>query len=168
MSGSDLPENTVERPGYLIKRAQAALHAEMSRALHEHGVTLSQFAVLTALAEEPGLSNAELARRAFITPQSMNENLRDLEQRAWVARTHHPTHRRILQTELTDKGREILQACGATVTVIEQRMLANLDTDQRHQLVTALVSCIAALSPDPPTTPTMPGRGGSGSTVTSP
>ena len=146
MSELDLPENTVERPGYLIKRAQAALHAEMSRALHESGVTLSQFAVLTALAEEPGLSNAELARRAFITPQSMNENLRELEQRGWVARTHHPAHRRILQTELTGKGTEILQACGTAVTVIEQRMLANLDADQRHQLATALASCIAALA----------------------
>ena len=146
MSGSDQPENTVERPGYLIKRAQAALHAEMSRALHEHGVTLSQFAVLTALAEEPGLSNAELARRAFITPQSMNENLRELEQRAWVARSQHPAHRRILRTELTDKGREILRTCGAVVTVIEERMLADLDAEQRRQLVTSLSTCIAALS----------------------
>jgi DNA-binding MarR family transcriptional regulator len=134
----------------LIKRAQAALHAEMSRALHEHGATLSQFAVLTALAEEPGLSNAELARRAFITPQSMNENLRELEQRAWVARTQYPAHRRILRTELTDKGREILRACGAAVTIIEERMLADLDLDQRRQLVTALSTCIAALSTPQP------------------
>jgi DNA-binding MarR family transcriptional regulator len=150
VSGSDQPENTVRRPGYLIKRAQAALHAEMSRALHQHGVTLSQFAVLTALAEEPGLSNAELARRAFITPQSMNENLRELEQRAWVARSQRPAHRRILQTELTDMGREILRACGAAVTVIEERMLADLDLEQRRRLVTALSTCIAALSAPQP------------------
>ena len=150
MSGSGRPERTVDRPGFLIKLAQAALHAEMARVLHEHGVALAQFAVLTALAEEPGLSNADLARRAFVTPQSMNEKLRELEQRAWVRRGPHPAHRRIVQFELTDEGREVLRACDPDVTVIEQRMLAELDLDQRHQLVAALRSCIAALSPDSP------------------
>ena len=150
MSGSIRAEHTSDRPGYLIKRAQAALHAQMARALHEHGITLAQFAVLTALAEEPGLSNAELARRAFITPQSMNENLRELEQRTWITRSHHPTHGRIRQTELTEQGRTILQDCDAAVTAIEQHMLADLDPDQRHQLAAALRTCIAALSPTQP------------------
>ena len=147
MSGSRQPQSTTDRPGYLIKRAQAALNAHMTRALHEHGVTLTQFAVLTALAEEPGLSNAELARRAFITPQSMNENLRELEQRIWVTRNRHPTHGRILQIELTAEGHATLQACDATVTVIEQHMLAELDPGQRRQLAMALRTCIAALNP---------------------
>jgi DNA-binding MarR family transcriptional regulator len=150
MSSPHRPQSTTDRPGYLIKRAQAALHAQMARSLHQHGVTLAQFAVLTALAEEPGLSNAELARRAFITPQSMNENLRELEQRTWITRSHHPTHGRIRQTKLTDQGRTTLQACDATVTAIEQRMLAALDPDQRHQLAAALRTCIAALNPTQP------------------
>jgi DNA-binding MarR family transcriptional regulator len=150
MSGPRRPQSTTDRPGYLIKRAQAALNAQMARALHEHGVTLAQFAVLTALAEEPGLSNAELARRAFITPQSMNENLRELEQRGWIIRSHHPTHGRIRRTELTEQGRTTLKHCDATVTAIEQRMLAGLDPDQRHQLAAALRTCIAALNPAQP------------------
>jgi DNA-binding MarR family transcriptional regulator len=150
MGDSHQPQSTTDRPGYLIKKAQAALNAHMTRALHEHGVTLTQFAVLTALAEEPGLSNAELARRAFITPQSMNENLRDLEQRGWITRSRHPTHGRILQIELTERGRTTLQACDATVTVIEQRMLADLDTGQRRQLATALRACISSLNPAQP------------------
>lgn len=150
MSDSHRPQNTADRPGYLIKRAQAALNAQMTRALHRHGVTLAQFAALTALAEEPGLSNAELARRAFITPQSMNGNLRELEQRAWVTRSHHPAHGRIRQAELTEQGRAILQACDAAVTAIEQRMLAELDPGQRRQLAASLRTCIAALSPVQP------------------
>ena len=147
MSGSHRPQNTSDRPGYLIKRAQAALNAQMTRALHQHGVTLAQFAALTALAEEPGLSNAELARRAFITPQSMNENLRELELRGWVARHRHATHGRILQTELTGKGCETLQSCDDAVTVIEERMLAELGQDQRRELTSMLRVCIAALTP---------------------
>ena len=141
------PQSAVDRPGYLIKQAQAVLNAHLNRALHEHGVTLTQFAVLTALAEEPGLSNADLARRAFITPQSMNENLRDLEQRGWITRSRHPTHGRILQIGLTAAGLATLRACDEAATAIEQRMLAGLDPGERRHLAAALRSCIWALNP---------------------
>jgi DNA-binding MarR family transcriptional regulator len=134
------------RPGYLIKLAQAALHAEMAHALQAHGATLAQYAVLAALAEEPGQSNADLARRAFITPQSMNENLRELERRAWIVRRQHPGHGRIQQAELTDSGRTIWQKCDTDVHAIEERMLAGLDVDQRRRLTQALQACVNALT----------------------
>src|SRR6516162_4869510 len=49
------------RPGHAAQRARPALREPVA-----------QYAVLTALEEEPGLSNADLARRAFVTPQTMN------------------------------------------------------------------------------------------------
>jgi DNA-binding MarR family transcriptional regulator len=136
----------MDRPGYLIKLAQAALHAEMARVLQAHDATLAQYAVLTALAKEPGQSNAELARRAFITPQSMNENLRELERRGWIARRPHPTHGRIQQIELTDAGLATQQECDNVVKGIEERMLADLDAGQRRSLIDALQACINALN----------------------
>lgn len=147
MADANGPGYDYERPGFLIKQAQAVLHAEMTRALAAHGATISQYAVLAALDQESGLSNAELARRAFITPQSMNENLRELEQRAWVTRHQHPDHGRILQTELTKAGRSVLRHCEAAVTAIEERMLAGLDAGQRRDLAVALRSCLTALGP---------------------
>ena len=141
------PGNAYERPGFLIKQAQAALHAEMARALAAHDATVSQYAVLSALDQESGLSNAQLARRAFITPQSMSENLRELEQRAWVTRRPHPDHGRILQAELTELGHEVLGRCEAAVTVIEERMLSGFDSGQRRDLAAALRACVTALDP---------------------
>jgi DNA-binding MarR family transcriptional regulator len=156
VSAAHHPQDTTDRPGYLIKKAQAALHAHMARALHGHGLTLTQFAVLTSLADEPGLSNADLARRAFITPQSMNESLRELEQHGWITRSRHPHHGRILQIALTEAGHATLLACDTTVTAIEQQMLVDLDPDQRRQLAAALRTCIAALSSPQPNTPETP------------
>ena len=146
MADASGPGDAYDRPGYLIKQAQAALHAEMARALTAHKVTLSQYAVLTALDQEPGLSNAQLARRAFITPQSMSENLRELEQHGRVVRHRHPDHGRILKAELTEPGRGVLRRCEEAIAGIEDRMLAGLDLDQRRQLTTALHACITALS----------------------
>jgi DNA-binding MarR family transcriptional regulator len=140
------PRSTTDRPGYLLKRAQAALHAAMAGALREHGATLAQYAVLTALDEEPGLSNADLARRAFVTPQTMNQVLHELEQRHWVIRHPHPGHGRILQTDLTPAGRSTLRACHQVVGTVEARMLAGLSPAHREQLSAALRTCIEALS----------------------
>ena len=138
--------DTTERPGWLLKRAQDALNAAMTAALREHGATLSEYAVLTALAEEPGLSNADLARRAFVTPQTMNQVLRELEHRGWVGRHPHPGHGRILQAELTADGRRVLGGCHQAVSGVEERMLAGLGAAGREQLVAGLKSCIAGLS----------------------
>jgi DNA-binding MarR family transcriptional regulator len=136
---------TTDSPGYLLKRAQAALHAALTGALRQHAATLAQYALLTALDEEPGLSNAELARRAFVTPQTMNQVLRELEQRHWVTRHPHPGHGRILQADLTGDGRSTLQACHRTASAVEERMLAGLNPADRQQLAAALRSCIEAL-----------------------
>lgn len=137
---------TTDSPGYLLKRAQAALHAALAGALREHGVTVAQYAVLTAVDEEPGLSNADLARRAFVTPQTMNQVLHELEERQWVTRHHHPGHGRILQASLTRDGRAALRACHEAASAVEEQMLATLSPAHRQELAAALHACIDALS----------------------
>ena len=135
-----------ESPKYLIKRAQAALHAALAPALREHGVTIAQYAVLAVLDEEPGLSNADLARQAFLTPQTMNQTLRGLEERHWVTRRPHPGHGRILQADLTRDGRAALRACHQAADAVEGQMIAGLSPDDLGQLKAALRACIDALS----------------------
>ena len=139
--------STTDRAGWLLKRAQDALNTAMTAALRDFGATLPEYAVLTALAEAPGMSNADLARRAYVTPQTMNQVLRELERRGWVSRHPHPGHGRILQAELTGPGQRVLGACHREVDAVEERMLAGLSAAGRERLVAALQSCIAGLSP---------------------
>ena len=149
MASANPPAGVMDHPGYLLKRAQAALHAGMAAALRAHGATLAQYAVLTALDEEPGLSNAGLARRAFVTPQTMNQVLLELEQKGWVTRHPHPGHARIRQAELSGTGRAALRACHRSADVVEQQMLAPLTPTDRHQFAATLRACIEALSQQP-------------------
>jgi DNA-binding MarR family transcriptional regulator len=139
--------DTTERTGWLLKRAQDALNSAMTAALREHGASVPEYAVLTALADEPGMSNADLARRAYVTPQTMSQVLRELERRGWVSRRPHPGHGRILQAELTADGQRVLDRCHQAVAAVEEQMLAGLGPDGREQLVAGLKSCIAGLSP---------------------
>lgn len=137
---------TTSRVGYLIKRAQAVLHEAMTDALEPLQLTIPQYAALTALREEPGLSNADLARRAFVTPQTMHAVLADLEARALLVRHPHPEHRRVLRAELTRSGRDLLERAARQVDTIEDRMLGDLSEAARARLAGGLAACIDALS----------------------
>src|SRR3984957_17530102 len=145
---------TTARVGYLIKRAQSVLHDAMVDALGPYGLTVTQFAVLTALDEEPGLSNADLARRAFVTPQSMHAVLQDLERRQFLVRRPHPQHRRVLQGELTEGGRGTLQQAADAVDAVEERMLGKLSDLARRGSDGALSPRVDPLTATPP--PSLP------------
>ena len=99
----------------------------------------------TVLDRRSGLSNAQLARRALVSPQSMNEVLLALEQRGLVRRRAHPDHGRILQARLTAKGRALLARCDAEVHEVEARMVGGLSEHEQATLRGALLSSIRAL-----------------------
>jgi DNA-binding MarR family transcriptional regulator len=140
---------TTARVGYLIKRAQTVLHDAMADALGSHELTVTEFAVLTALDDEPGLSNADLARRAFVTPQSMHAVLQELERLQFVVRRPHPQHQRVLQAELTEAGRRTLKSANNSVNAVEEQMLRQLSIPARLRLAGALSSCIDSLAEAP-------------------
>src|SRR5271163_1926492 len=110
------------------------LHDAMADALGSQDLTVTQFAVLAALDEEPGLSNADLARRAFVTPQSMHAVLHELERRQFVMRSPHPQHQRVPQAELTEAGRRTLKSANRSVNAIEEQMLRKLTNPARSRL----------------------------------
>ena len=99
----------------------------MIEALAPLDITLSQFTALSVLDARGRASNAELAERTFITPQSANEVMNAMAARNWIRRDPDPTHGRIVLLQLTDEGREILRQCQVAVRAIEDRMLVGID-----------------------------------------
>jgi DNA-binding MarR family transcriptional regulator len=130
---------------YLVGRADRVVRRAMNGVLAAHSVSLNQYTTLSVLARLGGLSNAQLARRSLVSPQSMNEVLLALEQRGLVRRRAHPEHGRILQAQVTAKGRKLLSACEAEVGGLEERMMKNLSTHERRSLRNALLECVHSL-----------------------
>ncbi len=108
--------------GFALKQAQQALRTRLDSGLREIGLTTPQYAVLAFLEVEEGASNAALARRAFVTPQTMQAILVALERAGFIARTPHPEHGRVRTTELTASGRGALAAAGGIVADAEARV----------------------------------------------
>jgi DNA-binding MarR family transcriptional regulator len=136
------------RVGYELKRVQHDLRHGMDEALKGLGVTTPQYAALSVLAEEPGLSNAGLARRSFVTPQTMNQILVRLEAAGLVERRPHPEHGRVLQARLTEEGEKLRRECAKRVDVIEERMVRGLSEEERLGLLEMLRRCSEALRQD--------------------
>jgi len=112
--------------GYLLRQAQAAARLSLERALADLGVTPPQFAVLTMLKAYPGLSGADLARVALLTPQTVGVIIRNLERARAIRKTPHPVHGRVLQWTLTGHGRNLLGRCRRHVMALERRLAAGL------------------------------------------
>jgi DNA-binding MarR family transcriptional regulator len=111
---------------YLLRQAQGATRLTMERALADLGVTPPQFAVLTMLKAYPGLSGADLARVALLTPQTVGVIIRNLERDGAIRKTPHPVHGRLLQWTLTRRGGTLLDKCRRPVNALERRLLAGL------------------------------------------
>jgi len=137
------------RVGYQLKRAQHALRLEMDGALRGVGITTPRYAALSVLEEEPGVSGAELARRCFVTPQTMNGILAKLEDVGLVERGPHPEHGRVLRAYLTERGAERVGRAHEIVEAIEEHMLSRLGEDERLKLANTLRGCADSLGASP-------------------
>ena len=138
--------------GYPLKRAQHALRLAMDAALAPLDLTTPQYVVLSVLgraqdAGEVALSGAELARRCFVTPQTMTGLVAGLEARDLVRRRPHATHGRVLDVGMTSAGRETLLRAHGSAGAVEQRMLAGRTVAEQRRLAAWLRDCADALTP---------------------
>jgi DNA-binding MarR family transcriptional regulator len=128
---------------YVVARLERVVRREIAQRVAP--LTVSQYTALSILRDRAGLSNAQLARRVFVTPQSMNEVISVLERDELVHRTPDADHRRILRIDLTPRGREELERCDASVGEMEEAMLAGLSDAERDQLLFGLTSSVRSL-----------------------
>ncbi len=134
-----------ERIGYVIKKLQAVLRTRMDEVLAGRGLTMPQYATLSALEREPGVSNAELARRSFVTPQTMIRIVGHLEGAGLIARKPDAANGKVLRATLTGAGKRLVASCHDGALAVEGRMLSPLTSQERAQLQDMLERCFRAL-----------------------
>ena len=136
-----------DRLGYVLKRAQHALRTSMDDQLSHLGVTTAQFNVLSAVQRQPGISNASLARGSFVTAQSMLGIVANLEKMGLLHRTPHEIHGRIMQSELTRKGTEVLASASEAIADMEKRMTVGFTAKEIVALRSMLQRCARNMDP---------------------
>jgi DNA-binding MarR family transcriptional regulator len=140
------------RISYVIARLERAIRSQINDQVRPHGLTTLQYTTLSVLGSRGRpLSNAQLARRSYMTPQAMIEVLNALERKGLIRRDPHPNHRRVYPASLTEQGRRVLAECDAGVDALEDEMLSGLSPEERELFAERLKACVRALRAGLPT-----------------
>jgi DNA-binding MarR family transcriptional regulator len=107
---------------YTVGRLDRAIRQSLREILAPYELSVPQFTTLSVIKRRPGLSNAQLARRALILPQSMIQVIAELEARGLVARTPAVAHNRVLEATLTARGRELVDAAERDTRAFEAEL----------------------------------------------
>lgn len=137
---------------YLVKRLELAIRALMDDALRPFGLTTLQYTALSVLRARGATSSAQLARRAFLRPQTMHEMVLTLEKRGYLRREADPANKRVLLATLTEDGHDLLDRCSPAIHELESALTAGLSSGQREIFREGLehgISTLTALANEP-------------------
>ena len=133
--------------GSALRNVMQTFRQTVEAAIRAHGLDLS-FAhgmVLKALSREPGISGAQLARRASVTAQSMNGLLRSMESTGLIVREKHPENRRADCWFMTRLGYRQIEQAGDIIEGVMSKMLASISKADAARLSELLQECASAL-----------------------
>jgi DNA-binding MarR family transcriptional regulator len=146
---NSLPVSDTPKPqglAYLIGRLDHVLNQRLRDSLAPAGLSVTQYTALSVFRAHGSLSNAQLAIRTMISPQSANEMVKTMEAKGWIERNPDPSHGRIIQISLTEAGHAILGECDAKLLEVERVMFPDLDEEERAKLQGQLRGAMRALS----------------------
>jgi DNA-binding MarR family transcriptional regulator len=140
---------TEHSAGYLMKRVQQSLRRRCDAALRPTGLSMAQYAALRALADLPEASASELARRCFVTRQSLQDLLTGLRSAGLITDAPAASRGRARALALTATGRKRLAAGDAAVDAVDVTMVDGLTPTERNRLAAMLVQCAENLERAP-------------------
>ena len=131
-----------------LRASYLALHRRTNACFAADRVTADQFVVLSALADDDGVTQQDLVRRVASDPNTLRAILLLLEGRGLVAREPHPADGRARCVTLTAKGRQTFKKLWTKSEPLRQRLLGAFRPDEVTALVELLHRVTHVLAPD--------------------
>lgn len=124
--------------GYALRRAQMKMFQHLVDSLAEYDLRPAQFTALVILEQEPGLMQADLARRLAIEPPQLVLLLNKLEGQGLAERVRGTQDRRAYALYLTDRGRALVGELKTRAAASDRAASAPLDDAERAELLRLL------------------------------
>jgi DNA-binding MarR family transcriptional regulator len=124
-----------------ISRLARHLDRLRANAFSAHDLESWEFDVLAALRRTGPpyrLSPGQLLRETLVTSGTMTNRVDRLVERGLVTRQDHPNDRRGVLVELTDAGRDAVDAALVELIAAERQIMAALDVADHDQLTRSL------------------------------
>jgi DNA-binding MarR family transcriptional regulator len=126
-------------PGHLIRRAQRVHGALWARHVGAEP-TSPQFAVLSAIASQPGMDQTRAGLLASLDKSSTVEIVRRLVRDGWITTDPDPDDRRRKVLHLSVPARAALHTLTQRAASVQVALLAPLETEQRADFVRDLAT----------------------------
>jgi DNA-binding MarR family transcriptional regulator len=124
--------------GYVVRRAQIAVFKDFIRTLSPVDIRPAQYSVLLVIAQNPGLTQAQLGRALAIKRANLVGMLNELERRKLARRVPSPSDRRSYTLYLTGHGGEMLARFRSLALAHEKRACRTLSADEKRVLLSLL------------------------------
>jgi DNA-binding MarR family transcriptional regulator len=134
LGGSRPPDALGDYTGFLMNWCAARSRGAFAAELERLGLRPQQFAVLSVIAAEPGLTQQALVESTGVDPSTMVQVLDGLQDAGLAERRPHATDRRKRAVHLTTDGGAVLTRARHAATRVGEAAFAPLSEDERTQL----------------------------------
>ncbi len=124
--------------GYLLRRAQGAMHRDFMASVASFELTQKQAATMWLIQANAGTSQAEVAAALGMDRATMMALTDRLEDRGFVIRKRSSVDRRRQELYLTPSGQSILKKCKARIAEHDEKFRAMFTASELAALVEAL------------------------------
>ena len=121
--------------GYHIRRASNLFLADFNESVSDTGMRQVLIGVLSIISVNPGISQGRVGETLRIKRGNMSSLISELEERGLVERAPVAHNRRALSLTLTTEGRKLLDNCLVRIRQHEDRLLADLSSQERAILI---------------------------------
>jgi DNA-binding MarR family transcriptional regulator len=135
------PFSSLQHEAYLsVVRTSSTLMDRVEDLLKPYGISATQYNVLRILrgAGQGGLCRNELRDRMLTRMPDMTRLLDRMEDAGLVKRSREQDDRRMVLTQITARGRELLGELERPLTLLHREQLAQLTDDQLRTLIDLL------------------------------
>ena len=132
--GVDLAQSA----SHLLHRAQQYASDRFVESIGAAGITQRQFAVLTAVAAQEGLTQTDLVKATGIDRSTLAELVSRMQRRGLVSRARAANDGRANTVSLTADGRAALDSAGPAVVQADEAIIAALPKNKRQAFLESL------------------------------
>ena len=124
--------------GYHLRRASAVVGNDFAVALEGTRIRQVLFAILSIVKQNPGINQGAVGRALGIQRANMVSLINELVDRALVDRKTSAEDRRAFSLTLSADGEAVFDDCVKRIIAHEDRLLSDLDADERAILIDLL------------------------------
>lgn len=121
------------------------MRARVESRLATEGIAIRHLSALGHLSRRPGISYSELARRASVTPQSMQATLNKLEAIGAVERTTSGGRGRTATLFVTEEGKRLLAVGYSSYAELDALLTEHLDMETLNDMMLPFMKLLRSL-----------------------